>query len=324
MKRAIVLVAMLAGALPVEAVAASTAASSSAGEMPEAQRFYREGVADFEAGQFALAEAAFRASYGLVPSPNSYLMLARSVEAQGRLAEAYSLLDRVRLEATEAAKSDPKYQATVAKAVERLANIKPRIGFVVLSGLPEGAEGLLLVGAKPVTMDRTAEPLAVDPGTVDVQWAPRGGERVSRRVSVRAGETLPVSVEPGPVAARVTLPDASESEGRDLRPYAWIGAGVSVAGVALGVTAGLMAVSTLSDLEDRCGTTDQEKQNCQGADDSRSTGESQQLLSNVGWIVAGVGAGAAVGFLIFGGPSSREKSTEVAITPSGMLVRGTF
>src|SRR2546423_461561 len=81
-----------------------------------AQRVYLEGVHHYRAGRLVAALAAFRASYELVPSPNSHLMVARALRDRGELVEAYAEYDKLVVEADAAAATDTKYDASAQAA----------------------------------------------------------------------------------------------------------------------------------------------------------------------------------------------------------------
>ena len=58
------------------------------------------------------ALAAFRASYEIVPSANSHLMIARTLREHGDLADSFVEYDKLIPEAASAAERDAKYAST--------------------------------------------------------------------------------------------------------------------------------------------------------------------------------------------------------------------
>src|SRR5258708_22602493 len=77
-----------------------------------AQKVYAQGVDHYRAGRLLEALAAFRASYDMVPSPNSHLMVARALRDRGAIVEAFVEYGKLTAEADAAALRDPKYEAT--------------------------------------------------------------------------------------------------------------------------------------------------------------------------------------------------------------------
>src|SRR5262245_29068242 len=78
----------------------------------KASAHYTQGMASYQAGDTAAALAEFELSYQTVRSPNSHLMVAKSLIDLGRYAEAHRALDETLAEATEAEARDPKYAQT--------------------------------------------------------------------------------------------------------------------------------------------------------------------------------------------------------------------
>src|SRR5688572_1019616 len=69
--------------------------TASAQERRKAQARYEEGAKLFEAKRFPEALKAFQESYDIVASPNSHLMIARSLRDSGKLVAAYEEFGRV-------------------------------------------------------------------------------------------------------------------------------------------------------------------------------------------------------------------------------------
>src|SRR5258708_21299079 len=74
---------------------ASGADANATKTMEVAQKVYLQGTAHYKAGRLLEALAAFRASYDMVASPNSHLMIARTLRDKGAIAQAYAEYDRV-------------------------------------------------------------------------------------------------------------------------------------------------------------------------------------------------------------------------------------
>src|SRR4051794_11034742 len=74
-----------------------------------AQKTYEAGTKLYDSKHFDEALAAFRASYQIVASPNSRLMIARCLRDLGRNAEAYREYDAV---SEQAGRSGDRYRTT--------------------------------------------------------------------------------------------------------------------------------------------------------------------------------------------------------------------
>src|SRR3954447_22682897 len=87
----------------------------------EAQEHFLAGQKAYEAKQYELALAEFRASYKAVASPNSRLYIARCLRWLDRLTEAYDEYTQVILESADRLGSEKKYEATQKAASEERA-----------------------------------------------------------------------------------------------------------------------------------------------------------------------------------------------------------
>ncbi|HKQ71142.1 MAG TPA: hypothetical protein VJT73_17475, partial [Polyangiaceae bacterium] len=97
-----------------------------------AQKVYEQGTGHFRAGRLLEALAAFRASYDMVPSPNSHLMIARTLRDRGDLAQAFAEYGKVTIEAEAAAQRDAKYAAAAEASRSERAKLKDKLTMVVV------------------------------------------------------------------------------------------------------------------------------------------------------------------------------------------------
>ena len=77
-----------------------------------AQQRYDTGLAAYEAGALDDALTHFRASFAVARSPNTRLMIARTLRNLGRLAEAVVEYDLAAREATDRAQTEARFDAT--------------------------------------------------------------------------------------------------------------------------------------------------------------------------------------------------------------------
>src|SRR3954463_7394738 len=117
---------------PRAANAPSAASNKAAKTMEVAQKVYLQGADHYRAGRLLEALAAFRASYDMVASPNSHIMIARTLRDKGDIAQAYAEYDRVVVEADDATLRDSKYQATGDAARAERGKLREKLTMVIV------------------------------------------------------------------------------------------------------------------------------------------------------------------------------------------------
>ncbi|NUQ76270.1 MAG: tetratricopeptide repeat protein [Polyangiaceae bacterium] len=333
----------VAGDSPSAPASSGAAAAPQSGNRSASSRSEAVAHEEFAAGQRLfdqkkLAEALvrFRKAYDLSASPNAHLMVARSLLALGRRAEAYEEMAATMREATSRAENEPKYIPTRDAAAAELALLEGRVGkvIVVLVEPTPGVE-VALNGAR-LSPQRVGVPVAVEPGSVAVAAEREGKPLVRRDVNVRAGETKTVAISfeerssaagSEPIARRdeaASGPSSGGPAGSGL--WRSLGYGVAGAGVAGFVTfgvAGLTAQSKFNTLQEECGGRCSDPKYASVVD----MGKTLDTVANIGLAVgiAGVAGGAAL--IVFGGPSSERRApAKIGISPGplGVRVTGSF
>jgi len=326
--------AWLAVAAP--AAAQGVAVTDASEEQVAAARApYVEAKKAYDAGEFATALPQFRASYDVVASPNSHLMVVKSLVGLGRLVDAYREAKVALAEAEAAAATIKKYTRTAVDAQAQLEELRAQLGFVTiqLQGAL-GPEGTVTVAGEAVAPDRLDDPIPVMPGTVIVIVTSDKGQ-VERSLQVGAGgrALVELSTTPPPVGAGVAEDDG---EGFQLGTPQTIGlvvGGVGIAGMVTFAIFGSMASSAFADLEDECPDG-----HCapELADDIDS-GETKQIVANVGLVIgiAGLIGGAALFMLepdAFdsgdddgeGGESAVFPALRLGVGPGSLQLSGSF
>src|SRR5687767_13364997 len=108
-----------------------------------AQKAFEAADVLYDAKHFAEALTAFRASHDVVKSPNTRLMIARSLRELGRLGEAYTEAKAALTEAEEVSQRHPRYAETARAAREDLKALEARVGFLKIDlAKVSDAEGL--------------------------------------------------------------------------------------------------------------------------------------------------------------------------------------
>jgi len=320
------------GALGVLTSAPAYAQPAAATPAPEAvekaQSLFKKGNSLYEAKKYNHALEQFRASYAAVPSPNSRLYIARTLERMGELRDAYLEFEGVIEEASARAATEPRYAKTQETATAERDDLAGKIALVTVTVAHPDVASSLQIGGKDVPRARWGKPFPAAPGPVEVVVASTTGAPVRESLTLAAGDKRELTLDPqpagtgpeggGPIEVSTPSPRAG------LRPYAYVAGGVGLAGLGLFTVAGLMASNTYSDLSSSCsGPCPPDRQ------DDVDAGKTQQTLANIGLIVGGVGlvAGATLFVLSVTGGSSDEQGTtssQIVIGPSYAGLHGTF
>src|SRR5262245_24640913 len=77
---------------------------------------YRTGMTQFQEEKYAEALETFKQSYDTVASPNSHLMIVRTLSKMGKVGVAYAEIDSVIREAEKATEKSDKYKKTLDAA----------------------------------------------------------------------------------------------------------------------------------------------------------------------------------------------------------------
>jgi hypothetical protein len=318
-----------------DTASAAPRAGDSAKEI--AQKVYVQGVDHYKAGRLLEALAAFRASYDMVPSPNSHLMIARSLREHGQLIEAYSEFGKVALEADAAAANDAKYQPAAQASRSERAKLRARLTMITIF-VKEPPEDLrVTVGDRAIEKASWGRPVPVLPGALvaratasgrpeqrqDVAAVPGGDVAVTFDFTARSeaivarGTAEPVDT--GPFPPGNGIPDIPRQPPRPLPPprdrtWSYVSFGVGAAGLATFVVAGAINQSTFNSLHDQCPGGRCAPSLASDVDKGRRA----QTIANVGFVVAVVGA--TVGAILWVTGGSDAKPEEVARRPGKLVV----
>ena len=219
-----------------------------------AQQHFDAGMAAFTEGRFAAAAAAFRSSCDALASPNTRLMLARSLDREGHIGEAFAEIEFAVREASDRAARDPRFVQTRDAAEIERATLAERVGWLTLTfspAQPEMAELDVMVDGRTFHANVQGIAIPVTPGQVPV-IVQRGADRTERTVTVGVGERHEASFELTVLAPPgVVPPDEPRARAEPaLAPWLIVALGAVGLGVATGV--GIYAV----DLHDRATRVD--------------------------------------------------------------------
>lgn len=285
----------------------------------------------FNAKKFDEALTHFKASYGAVASPNSHLMIARTIKSMGKRLDAYQEYQAVVLEAEAAAAKNPKYQKAADAAAQDLAALGAEIGLVRVAGTGSAtADAQLSVGGRVIERERWNEAIPVEPGMVTIQLS--GGSPKS--VDVPAGSTTDVDLSPAPSVMPIDPvqdddpKEPSSYDGPDRMTMTYIAGGVGALGLITWGIFGGLALSKHGDIEDQCVNNRCPADLQSDADE----GETYVVVSNVGFAVGLVGILAGAGFFTWqyleddkdSDPDGDELAGELAFGPGSVHMKMQF
>jgi hypothetical protein len=301
--------AILVALEPAYAAGAAGAGVTTATEeqKAEAGKSYERGAEALAAGELDKALEEFQRSLDVVSSPNSRLMLARTLAKLGRPAEAYAQLEQTVADAEVAAQVDKKYASTVDAARAELAELRSQVGLITVRVTESTSNDSLNVGGKVIEQTSWDRPVAVAPGKVRVVLRASTGEAV-REVEVAAGASTTVEVSPPPPPAQpaaLTQPVEVSTDSSSTRTLGFVAGGIGIAGIATFAVFGGLNNSKFRKLEDECisGRCSPELES------EKDTGKTYQTIANVGLGVGIVGiATGAVLLLVSGGDSEQDEA----------------
>ena len=274
-------------------------------------------------------------SLEVVNSPNARLELARALRDSGKSSESWSEYGHVIDDANKLAAKEDRYLKTAEAATSERAEVESKLAFIVVSVQHAPADGTLKAGGRVVAAGHWSAPIVVSPGAVDVVLADASGKELARKtVAASVGSKTPVELDgqpsPPPVAveeqpipvpppATVTA-DSGPSHSSGVRPYAYVAAGVGVAGLAAFTVFGLISNSTYSDLQGACHPS------CPDKHSEISSGKTDQTVANVGLVVGLVGAATFATLMVVSLPrkASTMGSTGLVVAPGYIGWKGTL
>ncbi len=282
-----------AWAQPAEGAAAPTdgAAPPTDGAAPPVKdpavvkKWLTAGKAAIKKSAWAVAVTAFENALAAGADPNVYLDLALAEEKLGNLDRAAIHL-RVVTGATLGIRADVK-----KKASARYDALSMKVGLLTLAVTPEGAT--VSLGAERIATAPMAEPVILMPGMYTLSFSADGFEPKDVEIKVEEGSESERTVELAPIEVIVRPPPRpAEPTPAPVRPAShaprprlalYIGGGVTIGALGIGVVTGLLATS-------RHGTFTDPASSSGERDDARSSGQNLALITD---ITLGVGIAAA-------------------------------
>lgn len=295
-----------------------------------AQQTFDAGSKLYDTHHFDQALVAFQASYRIVASPNSHLMVARCFREMGHHADAYREFQAVALEANQRGN---KYASAASSARDELAELKRDVALLTLQVKDAPAGFTVNVGQAPLDVAALAEPIALEPGDVTVTGdAPNGdGARATATLAPGAEQTLvlefhpkapPIPEAPPPPAP---APPPVHDSGIRLRTWSYVAGGIGVVGAVTFVAFGAMSSSKYDHLDSAC-----PNHACPpGEQGDIDSGKRFQTIADVGLAIGIVGLATGVTlFIIDANRSHGDRVSQgdlaVRVGAGSVALRGAF
>jgi hypothetical protein len=290
----------------------------------------------FKQGKFDDALKELRASFDIVASPNTHLLIADCLRGENKLVEAYVQYGQVEAEGKELGDADYRYKEAATTAGDDREEIEKEIGLVSVTVANATSDTTLSVGGETITRAGWGQPAPVMPGTTTVEVQTPGHKPASKTFTIGKGEKQSISIDaatdplptatPSPASSTSTASasiDTSSGDKSKLRPYAYVAGAVGAAGLLTFTIAGLMANSTYSGLKDACpnGTCPQSK------GDDISSGKTQQTIANVGLVIGALGIATGAVLFVISAPkkdSAPAASASLVVGPGWLGVKGSL
>ncbi len=330
---------------------AALAGEPTAADREMARSLMDEGKTRLAHGDAEGALKAYKGADAIMHVPTTGIAVARTQASMGLLVDAYDTAFRVAR--IPVAAREPKVFAEARSAAEELdQQLLPRIPTlkIELKGPGASASPEVAIDGDRVPADALLVPRKVNPGH-HVVAAKVGGEEKRAEVDVVERDTKTVTLElPAPATAAAPPPASAGSSatpppapvvapppapGRDtsprepkrsVSPLVWVGAGLGVAGLAVGSVAGGMSISRAGRLSSGC----QNYQCPPAAYGDLDAARTWATVSTIGFAAAGAGVVVAVVGLLVGGSSSRaagenaSKSVVLWVDVNGVGAAGAF
>ncbi len=297
----------------------------------DASALYKAGKAAFDNNRLDEALAKFRESYRIVASPNSRLMISRTLGKLGKNVDAYREALAAAEEARAAAAHNDKYKQTAADAHDDIVELEKKIAVVTITVAGAPGAATLSVGGLTIDAAEWSKPILLDPGKVEVVLTNSDG--VSRQiVDARPGARLDVRVAlPAKVSEETPKPVEAKEErswhGPNRRVIGYVSAGVGGLGMVTFAVFGALSKSQLRQLEASCPA----HFNCgAGVYDVAGRGKAYQTVANVGVTVGAIGLATGLGFIVWDVvDGSRPKSEQagrprLVVGPGQVMLSGNF
>jgi len=292
----------------------------------EARQLARQALELMHAGRWNEAEELLAKAYALVPAPTVAVLDARALEKLGKLVEAESRYAEA--QKPEQGEVSGAFREAAEDAARRLERLRPRIPTirVGIAGV-DPSNVVASLDGKALSPADLALPIAVDPGVHVIVATSPDGAHAEDRLNVEEGESKDVSLDlaapapPAPVSPSPAEPPPPPPS-HATRTWGFISLAVGTAGVATGITAGLVMLGAKSDLDRAC------TPECPpGSASELSRFRTSRIVSMVGYGVGAAGVGTGVVLLLLSprhDPVRAQAGAGVVAGIGSVAVEGSF
>lgn len=208
-----------------------------------------------------------------------------------------------------------------AKRLDDLGQAQPTIIFEVkdqtgndVPAVAISVDGQPLAGAAPGTE------VAVDPGTHSFTFELKEGKAGAKLVIVEGIKMRRVPVVMTPAGVTSTTPDAGATKASGPPVLLWVAFGVGAAGLVVGGVAGALGFADAGSAKGHCNGNACTPPAQSPINDAKS----MATISDIGFVVAGVGTAVGVGLLVWGRPEHSTPSASLVVGPYSLRVEGTW
>lgn len=327
------------GAALAIALATSTAAlgQPTAGDRESARALLEKGDAAMTAGDPRGALKFYEGAHALLNLPATGMAVARAHVALGELVEARDVALSV-IKIPQAAGEKAAHVEARKEAETTAADLAARIPSLELELEADAGDVTIEIDGKLVPRAAATVPHKVNPGAHTVKVGSAGKKTFDAKVDVAEGEIKKVPItlvaaevvrdgpKDPPVKPVVPPADDAPRTSKGVSPLLPIGFSIAGAGLLAGVIAGPISLAQVSDAKKEHGCTNkgcpasEQKALESDLDAARTTA----WVSNVGFIVAGVGAVlGTVGIVLTVGAGSKPAPQTANAPVFAVGVRGT-
>lgn len=320
----------IASWVPTASAAGASIDSATTDQKNRAQKLFVDAKKEYDNKNFDKALEGFRQSYDVVASPNTLLMVARTLRELDRVVESYLAFQEAIAEAKKAAEKHAKYGQAAEAAEKELDEIRSRVGFVVIRVTGGTEDTRITINDQPIERDKWGTEIPVRVGVITLVATANGKPEHRQDVTVAGGTTTheldlsKIWAPPAPPAPKPVVVEPKEEKsvdllGLDKRTWAYIAGGVGAAGVVTFGVFGSMARSNYNSLDSDCpnGVCPTDRS------DDIDAGKRNQTIANVGLVVGVVGLGTGTALYLMSS-DKKGRETEVGLGPGSVTVRGTF
>jgi hypothetical protein len=292
-------------------------AAPSATDKESARDQMDRGDKEFAAGNFKKALEHYQAADKIMGVPTTGWEVGRTQEKLGLLVEARDTLLRVSRYPQKPGEPKPFTKAR-NKAIALAGAIKPRVPTLVIEvkGVAVDTVVSVFVAGKQLANYTVGAASRINSGKQPVRCVAPGYEPSEQFVQLAEGQSGSVTCE------MVEAPT-------EISPLVWVGFGVGAAGLLVGTITGIVSLTKVSELDDVCPDKQCPPEHESLIDEMNTMAN----VSNVGFIVGGVGVAVGVVALIVGlssDPSDSGVEADAVVKlqpffgPGVAGVRGTF